>query len=29
MALTAFTVFTLAAIVVALGRERRGIEFGQ
>jgi MFS transporter, SHS family, lactate transporter len=28
MALTAFTVFTLAAIVVALGRERRGIEFG-
>jgi SHS family lactate transporter-like MFS transporter len=29
MALTALTVFTLAAIVVALGRERRGIEFGQ
>jgi MFS transporter, SHS family, lactate transporter len=29
MALTAFTVFTLAAIVVALGRERRGIEFGR
>jgi SHS family lactate transporter-like MFS transporter len=28
MALTAFTVFTLAAIVVALGRERKGIEFG-
>ena len=28
MALTAFTVFTLAAIVVVLGRERRGIEFG-
>jgi SHS family lactate transporter-like MFS transporter len=28
MALTAFTVFTLAAVVVALGRERRGIEFG-
>ena len=28
MALTAFTVFTLAAIVVALGREKRGIEFG-
>jgi Arabinose efflux permease len=28
MALTAFTVFTLAAIVVALGRENRGIQFG-
>jgi SHS family lactate transporter-like MFS transporter len=28
MALTAFTVFTLAAIVVALGREKKGIEFG-
>jgi SHS family lactate transporter-like MFS transporter len=28
MALTAFTVFTLAAIVVALGRERKGIQFG-
>ena len=28
MALTAFTVFTLAAIVVAAGRERKGIEFG-
>jgi SHS family lactate transporter-like MFS transporter len=28
MALTAGTVFALAAIVVALGRERRGIEFG-
>jgi len=28
MALTAFTVFTLAAIVVASGRERKGIEFG-
>jgi SHS family lactate transporter-like MFS transporter len=28
MALTAFVVFTLAAIVVALGREKRGIEFG-
>ncbi len=28
MALTAFTVFTLAAIVVALGREKRGIVFG-
>ena len=29
MALTAFTVFTLGAIVVALGRERRGATFGQ
>jgi SHS family lactate transporter-like MFS transporter len=28
MALTAFTVFTLAAIVVGLGRENRGIQFG-
>jgi len=28
MALTAFTVFTLAAVVVALGRERKGIQFG-
>jgi len=28
MAITAFTVFTLAAIVVAAGRERKGIEFG-
>jgi SHS family lactate transporter-like MFS transporter len=28
MALTAFVVFTLAAIVVALGRERKGIQFG-
>jgi MFS transporter, SHS family, lactate transporter len=28
MALTAFVVFTLAAIVVAVGRERKGIEFG-
>ncbi len=28
MALTALTVFTLAAIVVALGREQKGIEFG-
>ncbi len=28
MALTAFTVFTLAAVVVALGREKRGIQFG-
>jgi SHS family lactate transporter-like MFS transporter len=28
MALTASTVFTLAAIVVAAGRERKGIEFG-
>jgi SHS family lactate transporter-like MFS transporter len=28
MALTAFIVFTLAAIVVALGREKKGIEFG-
>jgi SHS family lactate transporter-like MFS transporter len=28
MALTAFTVFTLAAIVVALGRENRGVQFG-
>jgi SHS family lactate transporter-like MFS transporter len=29
MALTAFVVFTLAAIVVALGKEKKGIEFGQ
>jgi SHS family lactate transporter-like MFS transporter len=28
MALTAFVVLTLAAIVVALGRERKGIQFG-
>jgi SHS family lactate transporter-like MFS transporter len=28
MALTAFTVFTLAALVVGLGRERHGVEFG-
>jgi SHS family lactate transporter-like MFS transporter len=28
MALTAFTVFSLAIVVIALGRERRGIEFG-
>jgi SHS family lactate transporter-like MFS transporter len=28
MALTAFVVFTLAAVVVALGRERKGIQFG-
>jgi SHS family lactate transporter-like MFS transporter len=28
MALTAFVVFTLAAVVVAVGREKRGIEFG-
>ncbi|HEY6303535.1 MAG TPA: MFS transporter [Terriglobales bacterium] len=28
MALTAFVVFTLAAIVVAVGREQKGIEFG-
>jgi MFS transporter, SHS family, lactate transporter len=28
MALTAFTVFTLAAVAVALGRERKGIQFG-
>jgi len=28
MALTAFTVFSLAAIVVSAGRERKGIEFG-
>jgi SHS family lactate transporter-like MFS transporter len=28
MALTAFVVFTLAAVVVAVGRERRGIQFG-
>jgi hypothetical protein len=29
MALTAFVVFTLAVIVVALGREKRGIQFGE
>jgi SHS family lactate transporter-like MFS transporter len=28
MALTALVVFTLAAVVVALGRERKGIQFG-
>jgi SHS family lactate transporter-like MFS transporter len=28
MALTALVVFTLAAVVVSLGREKRGIEFG-
>jgi hypothetical protein len=28
MALTAFVVFTLAAVVVALGREQKGIHFG-
>jgi SHS family lactate transporter-like MFS transporter len=28
MAMTAFTVFTLGAVVVALGRERRGATFG-
>jgi SHS family lactate transporter-like MFS transporter len=28
MALTAFTVFTLAAVVVALGREHKAIQFG-
>jgi MFS transporter, SHS family, lactate transporter len=28
MALTAFVVFTLAALVVALGREQKGIQFG-
>ena len=28
MALTAFVVFTLAAVVVTLGREKKGIEFG-
>jgi MFS transporter, SHS family, lactate transporter len=28
MALTAFVVFTLAAIVVAMGREKKGIQFG-
>jgi SHS family lactate transporter-like MFS transporter len=29
MAATAFTVFTLGAVVVALGRERRGTTFGE
>src|SRR5215813_13914046 len=28
MALTAVTVFTIAAVIAAIGRERRGIEFG-
>jgi SHS family lactate transporter-like MFS transporter len=28
MALTAFVVFTLAALVVAMGREKKGIQFG-
>jgi MFS transporter, SHS family, lactate transporter len=28
MALTAFVVFTLAAVVVAVGREKKGIQFG-
>jgi SHS family lactate transporter-like MFS transporter len=28
MALTAFVVFTLAALVVAMGREQKGIQFG-
>jgi SHS family lactate transporter-like MFS transporter len=28
MALTAVTVFTLAVVVVALGREQKGIQFG-
>jgi len=28
MALTAFVVFTLATVVVALGREQKGIQFG-
>ena len=28
MALTALTVFTLGAVVVALGREKRGATFG-
>jgi SHS family lactate transporter-like MFS transporter len=28
MALTAFVVFTLAAVVVAVGREKKGVEFG-
>ena len=28
MALTAFTVFTLAAVVVALDREHKAIQFG-
>jgi len=28
MALTAFVVFTLAAVVVAVGREQKGIQFG-
>jgi SHS family lactate transporter-like MFS transporter len=29
MALTALTVFSIAAIVTALGRERRGVHFGE
>ena len=29
MALTALTVFTLAAVVVSLGREKHGVQFGQ
>jgi MFS transporter, SHS family, lactate transporter len=29
MALTAFTVFVVCAIVVLLGKEKKGIEFGQ
>ena len=29
MALTAVTVFTLAAVVVALGREKHAAEFGR
>ncbi len=28
IALTAFVVFTLPAVVIALGREKRGIQFG-
>jgi len=28
MALTAVTVFTLGAVVTALGRERKGVVFG-
>jgi hypothetical protein len=28
MALTAFVVFTLAAVVVSLGHEHKGIQFG-
>jgi cbb3-type cytochrome oxidase subunit 3 len=29
MAVTALTAFSLCIVVVALGREKRGIEFGQ